>query len=123
MQQHKYRLVYTVEAKPDGFAKCDVPPGFGACDALILCSLIYPEDGSLSAAFVSTDGRTNKDLDVNEIFKAWSLLATELMDREDLQPGKRNLCMLVHETIKRAILNAKEKADGDQPASDPPGGN
>ena len=104
---HLYKLLYQVETKPEGVKKEDVPKGYGACDALLLASLIYPEDGSLSLYFVGRDGRTGEELQDHEWFKVWGLLAHRLAKSKTLDEGRKSLCAQVHQVIWDA-LNAPE---------------
>lgn len=57
-----YRLTYAFDKHPEGIKKEDVPAGRGACDAVLLASIIYPPSGALSVQFVGHDGRTDGEL-------------------------------------------------------------
>lgn len=112
---HKYKLLY----KPEGYsveeAKAKAKEGFGSCDAMLFASLLYPEDGSFSCLFVSADGRKGiqEDLDDNEWFKVWSMLAHRLAKSETISPNKKELCHQVFEIIAASIraAGAAERAD------------
>ena len=90
---HKYKLRYKIERKPEGFtvdeAKAMSKEGYGACDAVLLASIIFPEDGSYSLFFIGEDGRTDTELSDHEWFKVWSMLAKRLGQSKTLDPGRR----------------------------------
>ncbi len=108
---HKYKLLYKLEATPDGVPVDKIPEGMGACDAVLFCSMIYPADGSFSVYFIGKDGRRTdgKDLDDNEMFKVWSLLANRLGASTTLSEGKKKLAGEVWEIIRGAVLAQKEE--------------
>lgn len=107
-----YHLTYKITPHPEGIAKEQVPAGDGACDALIVHSLIYPPDGSLSLLTTGTDGRHARDVSPNEMFKVWSLMSKELADNEQLSKNKRELCQIVFETICAAITGDDPRRKG-----------
>ena len=111
MADHKYRFTYSFEPHPDGILSDDIPNGHGACDAIVLGSIIYPEDGSLSTMVLSSDGRTGKDLDDNEIFKFWTVLAKQLSESKQLSEGKLALCIDVFRTVQKAILQHRSAVE------------
>src|SRR4030066_210377 len=81
--EHLYRLIYSVKVQDPRLTKDEVPPGYGATDALLGVSVLYPEDGSLSVLFFSLDGRTGGVLEDKEWFKIWALLTKRLPEPED----------------------------------------
>lgn len=107
--EHIYRLLHKVEVPPDGLRVDEAydksKEGYGACDAILLASIIYPADGSLSVQFVSADGRTGKleDLADNEWFKIWGMLASRLARSQTLDANKKELADIVWQTICRAV--------------------
>jgi hypothetical protein len=110
MGQHPYHLKYRLDAFPEGFsveeAKAAVEDGFGSCDAMLLASIIFPEDGSYSCLFMSKDGRTGEDLPDAEWFKVWTMLAHRLAQSKTLgDDGRRQLAAYVFETIRQAVLS------------------
>jgi hypothetical protein len=118
MSDHKYKLTYRIKGYPNGLTKDELGPlakssqgedGFGACDAMLMASIIYPEDGSLSILFVGHDGRTNTELSDDEWFKVWSMLSGRLADSKTLGPGRRALCQSVIETLRETMLAARTK--------------
>src|SRR3989304_1572937 len=84
--EHLYRLIYSVKVQDPRLTKDEVPPGYGATDALLGVSVLYPEDGSLSVLFFSLDGRTGGVLEDKEWFKIWALL-TKRLPRRRRPPG------------------------------------
>ena len=111
--EHQYRLIYTIEAKPDGIKKADIPKDCGATDAVLIASIMYSSDGSSNTAFVSVDGATNRPMDVNEIFKVWTLLAIGFINDMKLQDAWRFIAQTAFKLIsaelqKRRAGEAKE---------------
>jgi hypothetical protein len=81
----------------------------GATDALIITSVLYPEDGSLSMKTFSIDGRNEgKDLEDIELFKLWILLAGTLQESKTLPASKKQLLnttfLQFSESIKKGWL-------------------
>lgn len=105
-----YYLTYKVTAHPSGITKEQVPDGEGACHSIIVHSMLYQPDGSFSLLTVGTDGRNDRDVEPNEMFKVWTLMASELADYDQLSPNKREFCKVVFESIADAIK--KERARG-----------
>lgn len=103
----KYHVTYDVTPHREGLDREAIPEGRGACTAVLLASLLYPEDGSYSAAFVSMDGRTGEPLHDNEVWKAWAMLAAGLAESKTLAPNKRDLAKAVHDAVVAAIRGAK----------------
>lgn len=115
MSEHKYKLQYKVFPKPEGIsnekaAEDANKDGTGACDAMLLASIIYPEDGSLSIFFMGIDGRSGKELADNEWFKVWAMLTSRLARSHTLAPGKRDFCATVFETYRELLLGADHPA-------------
>lgn len=105
MPEHKYRLTYQADPHPDGLTKDELPEGAGACDALVLMSLIYPKDGSYSWDLVTHDGRSDAELDGDELWKAWLMLTRHLSLREDMRPGKKEVCTNIFNQVSMLLKN------------------
>lgn len=125
--KHRYKLLYKIESKgPDDVEASEVPEGFGACDAILMASIIYPPDGSLSQLYVGLDGRkapadpaTGEPamLDDVEWFKVWALLSARLAKSTTLSHEKKAFCALVFETFCRSIEAADRAAKKGRPQS------
>lgn len=108
VENHQYRLFYGVadggedeKHLKERFGD-DLGNYIGACDAFIFASILYLEDGSYSLQYFSQDGRNNgKELNSNEIFKAWILLASNLMEKKDLPEWKRMLAEMTLDGFKK----------------------
>ncbi len=110
MSDMKYHITYHVDAHAEGLAANDVPKDRGACTAVVIGSLLYPPDGSYSAAFFTRDGRTDSELDDAELWKAWMMLSRRLADSDTLSEPKKALCRDVFETIASAMRSAKNQS-------------
>lgn len=109
MADHQYKLLYQIERKPEGFsaeeAHARSKQGYGACDALLLASIIYPKDGSLSVFFIGHDGRTDAELADHEWFKVWMMLTSRLAQSTTLESGRRAFCTAVFTELVQAICD------------------
>lgn len=105
---HGYKLLWKLDKHPGGVKKEDVPEGFGACDAVLFCSIIYPADGSLSIYFIGVDGRKEGEIQENlediEWFKVWTLLSSRLADSKTLGPDQKNICREAFESMRVKLL-------------------
>ena len=106
MKSHKYRMTYgEMTAHPEGLSAEEVKAsGRGACDALFLASLIFPEDGSLSLEFASLDGRTGNELSDLEWFKIWALLTSRLAKSHTLDRGRLEFAKLTWDFLQKEML-------------------
>lgn len=101
--EHRYKLTYETHSHPEGVTAEQVRGARrGACDAVLMASVIFPEDGSYSCQVMSKDGRTGKELDDLEKFKAWIAVTKHLAESPGLDDGRRQFCAEVY----RAILGA-----------------
>lgn len=105
---YNYKLTYKLKKHPKGIDKEKVPDGWGATDAVLFCSMLYPPDGSFSVYFGGLDGRTKgplkEDLQDIEWFKVWMLLANRLAASKTLSPDKKNFCRETFESMRVKIL-------------------
>lgn len=79
-----YRLKYTLKPTPGVYTREDIEKAgdVGACDAVLVLSILYPADGSCSVLPASMDGRTGQPLTDHEIAKAWLMLGLSLAKRD-----------------------------------------
>lgn len=111
---HKYKIRYKLEPEVGEFSADECGQAGGGTDAYIFFSLIYPEDGSFSMNFFPKDGRNDgKELDDNEIFKVWSLLASRLARSETLDEGKKTFAEAVFDTFRKSVLKGRHPENCD----------
>jgi len=106
-KEKRYPVTYQVEFHDPGLTKEQIKADgrdLGACDGLLITSIIWPPDGSASYAQVSRDGRTGKDLSPEALFKIWAVMAADLAASPQLGTGARELCGEVHRAITAALL-------------------
>lgn len=123
MAEHKYKLAYQVERRPEGMSKEQLetfegrwdPKKTGACDAMLIASVLYPEDGSLSVLFIGHDGRTDTELADIEWWKVWTMLTRRLANSETLDPSRKEFCAEVFEFIARPMREAAQAAASAKP--------
>ncbi len=103
-----YRMRYNLRAETGKWTQAECEEFGGGTDALIVHSLLYPEDGSFSMVTTSVDGRTDTDLKDIEMFKVWLMMASRLAESETLDKSKRDFAETVFATYRAAILDARE---------------
>lgn len=105
-KERRYRMTYSLHPHPEGLTVDEVRTSKegGGCDAVLLASLIYPEDGSFSCLFVGKDGRTGSNLQDVEWFKVWTLLASRLARSETLGPGHRQLAQACFDLVRDVMM-------------------
>ena len=109
--EHRFHVLYTVKPVPEGMAFGEIPEGAGACDALIVCSIVYPADGTFRLEVRSLDGRGPGPVEDKELFKMWSLLANRLSESTTIGENQRKIAGHVFEIIRTAILEASGRGD------------
>lgn len=116
---HKYKLKYKVDYERGEFTSDDVKKdkNNGGTDAIIVHSLIFPEDGSLSHNFYSVDGRTKEALNSTDTFKAWAMMGFSLSERDDLKTWQRIILEGVTDSIRASILRIAKQDE--PPDTDP----
>ena len=110
----KYRVTYSIISHKDGVTrenffpahmeKLKGPEDVGATDAVLVISMLYPPDGSFSMLLSTLDGRTDGEVDDNELFKVWTMLAKSLAESKTLGPGKRAFASQVFEEVRSVML-------------------
>lgn len=72
-----------------------------------LYSSIRKEPGGTEVVFSGTDGDTRGPLALNSQFWIFAALAHHLSVQSELDPSKRHLCRVVHETILEAVATSR----------------
>jgi len=117
MNDHKYRLKYTLKTEPGEFKESDPrEKQDGLTDALVVFSILYPEDGSYSQMHISFDGRKVTDgkayaVNDNDIFKLWILLGADLARSSKLGIAKHLFVEMVWETFREKFMSAVTKKE------------
>jgi hypothetical protein len=106
---HVFHLRYKLDFESGEFSKSEIAEGFGAADALMICSISYPEDGSYSMVPLSRDGRTNQELTAKEMFKAWILLGQHIAQMDDLDEGRKLIAETPFQMMREFILSQRSK--------------
>ncbi len=108
-----YKVKYSLEPEAGEFTAEECREAGGGCDAFMLVSMLYPDDGGFSQSVVSFDGRKDGDpLTDGELWQVWSVLAAGLARSESLRedwPNRHALVDEVHERIRATILAARNK--------------
>lgn len=102
----RYPLAYRIETSkehPPRTAEELLEEKLGGCDAIILHSILFRDDGGRSEARLSLDGRTGEDLSADELFKSWTAMAGDLALDERLGESRRVLAGMVFEVMRTVI--------------------
>lgn len=108
-EETKYHLLYRLRPFPEGLTKSEFPwdeEDTGACDAVLVGSVIYPPDGGLSVMFYGVDGRTKEPMDIQEMFKLWTIL-THKLGEELPEGGRKQFCASTFETFRKAFMESR----------------
>lgn len=104
----RYPLSYALEVEdPPLTAEELLATDRGGCDAVLLASIVYPPDGSLSILIHALDGRTKVSMTDKEIFKCWALMAKRLAASKTLDDGRREFAALTWEAFIKGLAGAK----------------
>lgn len=121
-KEQRFHVTYEVNHYPEGLLEHEVPQGLGACDAVVIASVVYPPDGSLSMNFFGIDGRDGHSVTDRELWKAWMMLTLNLVRKQydDHDPGamKEWHHILIEEAathVQHALAIAEGKVNGEQP--------
>lgn len=109
---HEYKLSYRLDRNDPPIDTEEArrraeEDGLGSCDAAVLLSILFPEDGSYSMLLRSLDGRSGEPLSDAEVFKAWWMLAKRLGDSTTLEPRRAVLAKATFEMIAEEILGRR----------------
>ena len=119
--ERTYPLTYSIhpEDPPRTHAEIEARknPDVGACDAIILCSMNYPMDGSFSLEIASLDGRAGPPayapVSSIDLFKVWSLLAKQLSEDPELEGDERAaMAKRAFEEVRQWILVGRQSQEG-----------
>lgn len=109
----RYHILYTATPQPKGLPREEIPPGNGACDCIVVHSIIgVPGSaGPLSVAVVSLNGTDGSELTPEQQFTVWSLWADSLAKRLP-EGGRKLLAQAVIDSVRDAVHAARESGDG-----------
>ena len=102
-----YIIKYKMEIGLFSKQEVDTEEYCGLCDAIIIHSLIFHEDGVRSEVLVSYDGKTKQELSDDELFKSWVIMSLNLSNSKTLGENRKELCRSVYEVVKAAIISTK----------------
>lgn len=108
--EHQYKLRYQLNVESGKFTKKDADEQTGLADALIIGSVLYPEDGSYLVVWKSNDGRASgQPLSSNEQWKAWMVLASKLAEAAELEEWMRDECEKTMDNIRLRLAAEDRK--------------
>ena len=109
-----YPIKYTVEIgnfSVDLEKIDDIPDTTGFCDALILHSILLPDDGSRSELIYGYNGKDSQDISDSEKFKSLIGMAYNLKDSVELGEWQRNLCNRIFEHACKVVKAETQKRE------------
>lgn len=108
----KYGFKYTINVDSndgEGFTKeqiekfRDENSDIGACDALLLHSIIREENGFNLMQF-TYDSNKFGGITQLDIFKIWTIMSGNMSDSSELNEWQRNICKEAFEKVRKIIL-------------------
>jgi len=100
----KYKIEYNLVHHPEGVdGEVIKKKGAGACDSIVILSILNLHGGDCSIATISMNGETGKG-DAGETFKAWAILANVLMDEKQLPDWQREICGEAHRDVRDQLF-------------------
>jgi len=109
---HKYKMKYSLKTERGEFDVEDVKASdMGGCDSILMISVIYPDNGSLSVQMYGEDGRTGEMMNDHEMFKVFSMMAARLAQSPELDEGRK---FIVESTmdLTRKMMGITKKGRG-----------
>jgi len=111
-ERQRFHFLYNFEPKPEAIRKEEIPEGWGACDAMLAVSIVYPPDGGFSIMLLPLDGRVpGEALSDREMFKVWAMMSKRLAESSTLGEYGRSFAQMVWETWTESLTRAPEDAD------------
>ena len=77
----------------------------GLTQDLIFVSCITNPDGSYSQDWVAIDGQRDAPLAHDQVFKAWALMANNLMTKPDIRPEFAKICEEAFTAFRKFMLS------------------
>lgn len=106
-EEDRYTTTYAINLHPDGITRDEIGEDQGACDSLVVLSIIGTPGGPgpLSVATVSYFEGTAEDIPPDRLFNVWFMWTFALKDK--LSPGNEKAFL---EAITDALGEAKLRA-------------
>lgn len=79
----KWHLLYTTKCVPEGLTREDIPRETGACDAIVVLSIVLPPTGEYSQLVASLDGRTKEELPTKDLLEGMGVDGSQPPLQED----------------------------------------
>lgn len=120
MKNNPYALKYNISFDTNdgrGFTKEQIEKdGSGGADAIWLASIIREgekaHDGSLSIAFMSSDGQNDKKpIPGTEMFTIWVLMASQLIDNPDIHEWQKHMIQHILNWIRAMKKSLRIRSD------------
>lgn len=119
MTKQTFALRYDIQAEPGPWTREQLGT-MGGTDAVIIQSLVFPEDGTFSLATFTNDGRTGGPVEATDIFRAWIAQAAGLIDSGALPHWQEAICAEALDHVRR-LMGVRTVMRDDAPAGKPPG--
>lgn len=120
--EYFYKIKYNFDYKIGSFKKSEIikntrkisegvresKDNVGYTDALIVISILFPEDGSRNELTRTIDGNTGKPLSDLELFKTWNIMAKKLSESKELESFYKDIAREAFEIIRDTILAIRD---------------
>jgi hypothetical protein len=94
-EEYRYRCHYKVEFIPGGVTGEEAARNKqGAADAIVILGIVQPPGELGRQIMTSHNGFTGKDMEVDQLWRTWFVMASQLINSKDLSPLKRAVLMM-----------------------------
>lgn len=114
-----YRITWDTVRHEPPLTRAEVDRrGRGACDDLVLISIIERENGWRSYASVSLSGKTGGPLPAKDVYKAWLMLAKDIAEDGKQSPVAREIAHHAFEEGAEVVRETLGTKGGPTPLKD-----
>lgn len=115
MNNRKYSVTYVGAVHQPPISRADVAklgPDAGACDALLLASVLFDGNGNPDVLFATVDGRKDGPMAADDVWKVWAFLSKWLMEQPLLTAAERTECRRAYESAHALVHPAASEKGG-----------
>lgn len=108
--EHAYHITHKIKAHPNGISKDEVlaDEEMGACDEILLASIIKNEAGASSTLFITRNGAEDRPFTPFETFRVWALLAAHLKETLPEGDGRHAIVSAAHEMVSDMLAEMRK---------------
>lgn len=103
MESRKYKIKYKMEFGEFTAEELKKEKDIGACDEILVCSKLAIKDGAASYLFLHRKGHKDVEMDATDLFKIWSMLSAEILQRDDVINWHREILAESFDKVRKKI--------------------